>query len=303
MKNKFLIFGMVFAMLASGAQALAEENDIMLINEESEIQFVKSESPITEERLTVDEKGIKAEDFKYFYNNLGEKIKAEDIKKGDEVITYKEGEKGIAAILMMKDTYSAPDVDYYKISDSFGDVVNLKNDLALHLNEEIPTENADGEKLAAATAKDLDGSLVLAFCTATAMSIPAQATPEKIIILEKAEQKDETKELKEIKVSADKVVKKDDVVMLPMREVAEGMGYEVGWNGEKRSITVGTVQMGVNFAIGENKYFKSKMTPFVLDKAPELINELTYVPAGFFTDVLWAEVTENTDGSVSVKFE
>ena len=296
MKNKFLIFGMVFAMLASGGQVFTEENDIMPIDEESEIKFVKSESPITEEIVTVDDKGIKAEEFKYFYNNLGEKIKAEDIKKDDEVITYKDGE-------MLKDTYSAPDVDYYKISDSFGDVVNLKNDLALHLNEEIPTENADGEKLEAATVQDLDGSLVLVFCTVTTMSIPAQTTPEKIIILEKEEQKEETKELKEIKVSADKVVKKDDVVMLPMREVAEGMGYEVGWNGENKSITVGTVQMGVNFAIGENKYFKSKMTPFVLDKAPELINELTYVPAGFFTDVLWAEVTENTDGSVSVKFE
>ena len=63
--------------------------------------------------------------------------------------------------------------------------------------------------------------------------------------------------------------------------------------------------MGVNFTLGENKYYKSKMTPFVLEKAPQMQifgdYGVTYVPASFFTDVLLAEVTENTDGSVSVK--
>lgn len=299
MKNKILIFGMVVSMLASGVQVFAEEEDIMLINEDSEVEFVKDGSPIQEESIVV-EKEFKAEDFKYFYNNLGEKINPEDIKEGDEIITYKEDGKGIAVVLMLEDTYSASDLDYYKKSDSFGDVVNLKNDLALHLgSEEIKIENADGEEIKDISADDLDGSLALVFCTAVTMSIPAQTTPEKIVILEQTNEEEIKKEIS-VNISADKIVKKDGFVMIPVREAVEGLGYEVGWKNEERKVTIGTVQMGVNFVVGENKYYKSKMMPFTLESAPELINELTYVPASFFEEVLWAEVKTADDGSITI---
>ena len=80
-------------------------------------------------------------------------------------------------------------------------------------------------------------------------------------------------------------------VLVPVRAVAEALGYEVNWDGDLRAVTVGTEQMGVNFVIGENSYKKSKMTPFVLEAAPVIINDYTYVPVSFFSDVLEADIT------------
>ena len=53
--------------------------------------------------------------------------------------------------------------------------------------------------------------------------------------------------------------------------------------------------MGVNFRIGENKYAKSKMAAFTLSKAPVVIDEKTYVPSDFFTEVLEANVTDKAE--------
>lgn len=310
MKKRILAIGLTLAMLSSGSMIVLADDEAATTGTENEeiVSVLENKSDISEEVITVDKKGFEAEDGALLYANDGSKISKDDIKAGSIVTVYKRDSKMLAAVLMKDDAIAGVDLDVYTKSDIFGDLINAKNDLALHLDADIDITDTDGNKVE----KDkLEGKILLVFCTQVAMSIPGQTTPDKIIVIGDAAKDDEKTNDKadekavEYVVAAKDVIKEDDVTMLPLRMVSEGLGYEVGWNDNLKRITIGTVQMGVNFTLGENKYYKSKMTPFVLEKAPQMQifgdYGVTYVPASFFTDVLLAEVTENTDGSVSVK--
>ena len=310
MKKRILAIGLTLAMLSSGSMIVLADDEAATTGTENEeiVSVLENKSDISEEVITVDKKGFEAEDGALLYANDGSKISKDDIKAGSIVTVYKRDSKMLAAVLMKDDAIAGVDLDVYTKSDIFGDLINAKNDLALHLDADIDITDTDGNKVE----KDkLEGKILLVFCTQVAMSIPGQTTPDKIIVIGDAAKDDEKTNDKadekavEYVVAAKDVIKEDDVTMLPLRLVSEGLGYEVGWNDNLKRITIGTVQMGVNFTLGENKYYKSKMTPFVLEKAPQMQifgdYGVTYVPASFFTDVLLAEVSENTDGSVSVK--
>lgn len=305
MNKKILAAGLVLAMLSTGTSIFAAESDIMPIsNDEPVVNLLENKSAVSKEMVTVGEEGLEISDDVLLYDNKGEKIEKEEIKKDSQVIVFKSEEKTIAVILVRENSPSSADLDLYDVSDSFGDLVNAKNDLALHINDEIDITNLDGEKV---SKDELAGKNLLVFYTQVALSLPGQTTPEKIIVLGENEKADEEEKTYEhtFTVDAEKVRKDGDVVMLPLRSVSEGLGYEVGWSDELQKITVGTVPMGVNFVLGENKYNKSRMTPFTLEKAPEMVifgdYGVTYVPASFFTEILWAEVVENEDGTVIVR--
>lgn len=78
--------------------------------------------------------------------------------------------------------------------------------------------------------------------------------------------------------------------MVPLRAVAEKMGYKVDWNGEKQAITIGDNEWEAVINIGEDSYFgvtKIKdavgMTaPQSYGTAPQLIEDTTFVPAKMF---------------------
>jgi len=71
--------------------------------------------------------------------------------------------------------------------------------------------------------------------------------------------------------------------MVPLRAVAEALGYEVTWNEEERSITVGERILW----IGENEMFSPEFYTLRdgmvhLAVAPVIVDNLTFVPASFF---------------------
>lgn len=89
----------------------------------------------------------------------------------------------------------------------------------------------------------------------------------------------------------------DDVVMLPLRSIAEHFGFMVEWNGEDRSIAVSKGAVYTTFSIDENAYSFSKMAPMALEKCPVLVNdETTYVPASFFSEILNLNVEKTENG-------
>ncbi len=89
----------------------------------------------------------------------------------------------------------------------------------------------------------------------------------------------------------------DDVVMLPLRAIAEHFGFNVEWNNEDRSIAVSKGAVYTTFAIDTNAYSFSKMAPMALEKCPVLVNdETTYVPASFFSEILNLNVRKTEEG-------
>ena len=85
------------------------------------------------------------------------------------------------------------------------------------------------------------------------------------------------------KIDAPEALVKNGVVFLPLRAVAEALGYDVFWEAETASIALG---VGVRLQVGSYEYLVGRMAPITLYNAPILVNELTYVPLEFFGMVL-----------------
>lgn len=87
------------------------------------------------------------------------------------------------------------------------------------------------------------------------------------------------------------------VVMIPLRQVAEALGYEVTWNDESKSVELVKGVHWTKLTIGEDNYSFAKML-IKLGTAPETKDGNTYVPLSFTSEVLKAIVSTSDDGTV-----
>ncbi|MDF2890354.1 MAG: copper amine oxidase family protein [Clostridia bacterium] len=123
----------------------------------------------------------------------------------------------------------------------------------------------------------------------TTKSIPAQTTPSKIVVLfEKADTvigdvstMDIVVNNKKIEASAAYMNEKG-AVMVPLRAIAETLGFDVIWNNAEQSVMLGK---GISLKIGEDNYIYMKTAPIQLGNAPEIKEGKTYVPLNFFREV------------------
>jgi len=74
-----------------------------------------------------------------------------------------------------------------------------------------------------------------------------------------------------------------DIVMVPLRVVAEALDYDVSWNGYLRSVQLG---VGIHLWIGGYEAHVGRMAPIELSTAPVLVNHTTFVSLEFFRSVL-----------------
>ena len=90
-------------------------------------------------------------------------------------------------------------------------------------------------------------------------------------------------------------------VMVPLRDVAEALGFTVTWDEENQCATVDSGKMHINVSIGLDLYVATTsipdmvgMTaPFSCGVAPTLTNNVTYVPVEIFRPLL-----ENKDTAI-----
>ena len=75
--------------------------------------------------------------------------------------------------------------------------------------------------------------------------------------------------------------------MVPLRAVAEALGYGVDWNQELQRVSIGVATF---ISIGEDEYMIGRMAPRSLGQAPELKNDVTFVPVEFFSQILGVAV-------------
>ncbi|WP_409344021.1 copper amine oxidase N-terminal domain-containing protein [Paenibacillus sp. MBLB4367] len=86
--------------------------------------------------------------------------------------------------------------------------------------------------------------------------------------------------------------------MIPLRAVAEALGYELSWNNETMAAELRKGNQWTSVSIGQDRYSFAKML-ITLGTAPELKDNKTYVPLQFAADVLKANVTV-TEGTLSI---
>lgn len=78
----------------------------------------------------------------------------------------------------------------------------------------------------------------------------------------------------------------DGKVMVPLRAVAEALGFQVQWNPETRGVDLIRGPQFTTIYIGENSYFKNRMAASPLSAAPVIVQDRTMVPVEFITEIL-----------------
>ena len=245
-----------------------------------------------------------------FFTAAGKTADISAVREGDRVSVFVDGNTPVtlqypakypASYIVIGDEngFAGVDIDVYRESDSLGMYLNGAKTLALNVGEDTEIVPVDGSKIAIAPS-DLANRTLAVFYNMTTMSIPPITNPTRVVVLGDAEAPSTAPSEEVVQAPlyayeltvAGKDIYKDEngVDMIPVRKYAEGLGLEVGWDGELQSVTVGTVPMGVHFRIGENSYAKARMAPFVLEAAPRLVGDTTYVPVSFFEQVLEAKV-------------
>ncbi len=98
-------------------------------------------------------------------------------------------------------------------------------------------------------------------------------------------------------------------VMLPIRSVAETLGFKVEWDGERQGVKLDNGEVNTVVYIGTDSYYMASSTaigmsaPTALGSAPVLKNDRTYVPAEMFKILCGADAYTEKDNVITFKAE
>lgn len=215
------------------------------------------------------------------YDNAGKKTK---LKIGDSVSAYTDSNKPM--ILIFPPQYT-PDVVIVEKDEESTAVVGIFDDelvdpyLKLQLNVDVSSDisSASGDPV---KVDDLKGNDLLVFYKVTTRSIPAQTSPEKVVLLDEIEAVDEDATVEQIIENDQYMV--DGVKMVPLRLLAEKLGYVVDSTGVGAIVSKGAPSYTITRGQKEYGYNKSLMK---FEVAPELLEpNKTYVPVALIEEMM-----------------
>ncbi|MCI1591121.1 copper amine oxidase N-terminal domain-containing protein [Heyndrickxia oleronia] len=228
--------------------------------------------PITKDVLLVD-------------NGTTNELNKNQLKKGTKVTAYYDKHKPMLMIYPPTITpellvvHSDKDMGMVKVAKFNQQLVSLDGQLKLNLSNDTILLNKTGEKI---NKKDLYGKDLVVFYSIATKSIPAQTTPKKIIALDNLDQK--KREIQQI-IGKDYYMKKE-VKMIPLRKVADHLGYHVKWDARTSNtiITISKQNRSYQISIGQKEYGYNRSIKF-FEVAPEIKNGKTYVSEDFLEEL------------------
>lgn len=176
------------------------------------------------------------------------------------------------------------------------------------------------------TAQDIvEGTTLFAWYDIMTASMPAQATANKVMILPQIDNQDP----EQVQVSVDaitvldkviingeeldlkdnKIKDKDNFVMLPLRPIAEKLGFGINWNEETNSVELVKGTVNAMLADGEDKYTIQHGKSLIQEVKsvgmfPMNIDGYLYVPSDFFGILLEdSSVLSSVDGILNINLE
>ena len=131
------------------------------------------------------------------------------------------------------------------------------------------------------------GDYILVWSEIMTLSIPAQMTADMAVLLTGYDfGKIPMPAQPALKVADDTTFKNNaGETMLPVRSIAEGMGFEVKWIRETKTVELKKDSITFSMKIGSNTY-ENRGQDQALKSAPEIYNNRTYVPTAFFTEIM-----------------
>ena len=299
--------------------------DVTVVKTDSDVDgIIKTTTDVNNKDDQNNTVNLKITDDTLVYDNLGNKKALSDLTDGSKITVFTGSYEPTPLILPVQYTANViiingdkegnVNVDTY-LADEEG-YTNAANNLNIAAADDTKIVDKDEKEYKG----DLDKNDLIVFYGVSTKSIPAQTTPTKVVVLGKNEialkqieaaknatpaptAAPEATEAPKVSyaglvnvVIGDKnvsdVYAKDNTTMVPLREVAEAAGFTVTWDAENRAVILND---GVySLKIGENSYVKGKMMPLTLSAAPEIVNDLTYVPAEFFAEVTESATVDGT---------
>lgn len=299
--------------------------DVTVVKTDSDVDgIIKTTTDVNNKDDQNNTVNLKITDDTLVYDNLGNKKALSDLTDGSKITVFTGSYEPTPLILPVQYTANViiingdqegnVNADTY-LADEEG-YTNVANTLNIAAADDTKIVDKDEKEYKG----DLDKNDLIVFYGASTKSIPAQTTPTKVVVL--GENEFALKQIEAAKnatpaptvapevteapqvsyaglvnvVIGDKnvsdVYAKDNTTMVPLREVAEAAGFTVTWDAENRAVILND---GVySLKIGENSYVKGKMMPLTLSAAPEIVNDLTYVPAEFFAEVTESATVDGT---------
>ena len=217
------------------------------------------------------------------YDNTGKKV---ELKEGDKVEAYTFANKPQKYIYPPQFNpeiviVDSKEVGFVEVDYFFEDLTNTYDILKLNIGKETELLNANGEKV---TSKDLAEKHLAVFYTASTKSIPAQTTPSKVIVLDDNSESSLNPVDEEInKIIATDFYMVEETTMVPLRSIAEKLGFKVESKGKTVILTKGNGSYTITRGDKTFGYNKSLRT---LSVAPMLKDTKTYVPVEFIEEFL-----------------
>ncbi|PIC66455.1 copper amine oxidase [Sporosarcina sp. P16a] len=291
--NKFVPFAMS-ALLIGGAavpEAVSAKEEVKAEVTSDEKAFVKVEGTIEgiekNEEFTLytikgkeESSALAINKETLIFDNTGKKV---ELKKGDKVSAYTHADK---PMIMIYPPQHTPDVVIVEKDKENTAVVGIFDDemvdsylkLQLNIGDSTDISSISGNKV---KADDLKGKDLLVFYKETTRSIPAQTTPEKVVVLD-GNTVDEDATVEQIIEDDHYMV--DGVKMVPLRLLAEKLGYVVDSTGNGAIISKGAPSYTITRGQKEYGYNKSLLK---FEVAPELLEpKKTYVPVELIDELM-----------------
>ncbi|MEL7647503.1 MAG: stalk domain-containing protein [Sedimentibacter sp.] len=231
------------------------------------------------------------------------------IEAGKEITGYYESGRPMIMIYPPQytiDIVAPAAAEMFMKADKFDEnLVSQDNMLKLNLAEDteiVWENNTQIYWFKAPTVSELEAVLgnrrLIVFYEFSTKSIPAQTTPKKIIVLSQQEHEAIGIYIDDVLVEGPEAYVDDNgIVMVPLRAAAEALGYEVSWNNESRSVTVGS---DVTVAVG-NKTTTVSGYGFELETAPEILSGRTFVPLSFFKEALNVRMSQFFENNIIIQ--
>ena len=186
-----------------------------------------------------------------------------------------------------------------KVDKFNNELISDDNNLKLNISEDTEIVDLNGDKL---QVEDLYNKDLIVFYGAATKSIPAQTNPYKVIVLKShAPEVMDTIIIGEERIQLENeiYVNENGFTMLPLRVIAENLGYEVSWIQDTFSVELVRGAQWTKITIGEDEYNFARMR-VKLNQAPELVEATSYVPLEFVNEILLENTFIDGEGVLNI---
>lgn len=173
------------------------------------------------------------------------------------------------------------------------ELLSADGSMVIRPGEETVIVDYKGEE---ATAEMIKNRELVIFYNIVLESYPMQTSPLKIIILPEREKAEDPSGLV---LDGELQRLENGLVLIPLRQVTEYLGYEVKWDGAERSVELTKGPIWTKVYIDRNTYSFAKML-IRLEAAPVIYNDRTYMPVSFAEQVLQAKVESLPEGGIRI---